>query len=324
MKLSEIITKKTRGITMKEPLLPATGRTFAVKRRRYRHPVTGILMILPSYSIYCIFVFLPVLVTIFFSFTNYDMYKTMEFVGFSNYRRMFLRDTVFLISVRNTFIYAAGVIIPQIVLGLIMAVILNRKIFGQRFHRVAFYMPHVTSMVSVAMVWLWIYDPAFGALNQILKSVGLQPQKWLFDLNLALPSIILMSIWKLIGYNMIIYLAGLQQIPQELYEAATVDGASDWHQFFRITVPMLAPTTFFLFVIASVQSFSVFEQVNVMTQGGPMNATTTIVHQIYEQAFSQFQMGYASAMAVFLLVITLILMTLNFQYGNRGADMEIG
>ena len=308
---------------MKE-LFGEASRHFRKPNRKYRHPITGLLMILPSYSIYLLFVFLPVLITIYLSFTNYDLYRTRDFVGLANYTRMFFKDPVFLTAVRNTFIYSSCVIIPEIAIGLVIAVILNRKLFGQRFHRVAFYMPQVTSMVSVSMVWLWIYDPALGALNQILKLIGLEPQRWLFDLNLALPSIILMSVWKLIGYNMIVYLAGLQQIPDELYEAATVDGASEIQQFRKITIPMLAPTTFFLFVVACVQSFSVFEQVNVMTQGGPMNATTTIVHQIYERAFTQFQMGYASAMAVFLLTITIILTAINFRSGNKGADLEIG
>ncbi len=290
-------------------------------KRKYRHP-GAYLMILPSYLIYVIFVFVPVMSTIYLSFTNYDLYKTRNFVALHNYIRMVI-DPVFLTAAKNTVVYSLFVIIPQLVIGLILAVVLNRKIIGQKFHRVAFYLPNVTSMVSISMVWLWLYDPTLGLLNQMLKAVGLPAQRWLFDLNLALPSIIIMSIWKLIGYNMIIYLAGLLQIPEQLYEAATVDGASAIKQFFTITIPMLKPTTFFLFVVACVQSFGVFDQVNIMTQGGPMNATTTIVHQIYERAFSEFQMGYASAMAVLLLVITITLTFVNFRYGNQGSDLEV-
>ncbi len=281
------------------------------------------LMILPSYLIYFIFVFIPIVITLYLSLTNYDLYKTCKFVGFANYLRL-VKDPVFLVAARNTFVYAIGVIIPQLIIGLILAVLLNRKVIGQRLHRIAFYMPNVASMVSISMVWLWIYDPTLGLLNQALKGFGIPAHSWLFDLKLALPCIIAVSLWKLVGYNMIIYLAGLQQIPEELYEAATVDGASAVRQFFTITIPMLKPTTFFLFVIACVQSFSVFDQVNVMTQGGPMNATTTIVHQIFARAFSQFQMGYASAMAAILLIVSISLTFTNFKYGNQGADLEAG
>ncbi len=290
------------------------------KTKNKRRSAGAFWMIFPSYLIYFVFVFIPLVITVYLSFTNYDLYKTRDFVGFANYIRL-VHDPNFLIAAKNTFIYAVFVIIPQIALGLVIAVLLNRKVFGQRFHRIAFYMPNVTSMVSISIVWLWIYDPTLGLFNQALKYVGLPGQRWLFDIKLALPSIILMSVWKLIGYNMIIYLAGLQQIPDYIYEAAKIDGASSIGQFFKITIPMLKPTTFFLFVIACVQSFSVFDQVNVMTQGGPLNATTTIVHQIFERAFSQFQMGYASSMGTVLLIICVTLTFTNFKYGNQGNDL---
>lgn len=279
-------------------------------------------MILPSYLIFLIFMFIPIVLTLIYSFTNYDFYKTMDFIGIHNFVRLF-KDPVFLIALRNTFIYSMCTIIPQIVFGLIMAVILNEKVFGQKFHRVALYIPYVASMVSISMIWMWIYDPALGILNQALMTLGFNPQKWLFNLNLALFSIIMMSVWKMVGYNMIIYLAALQQIPKQLYEAATIDGASKLQQFFKITIPMLKPTTFFLFVISCVISFNVFEQVNIMTSGGPMYATTTVVHQIYERAFTNFQMGYASSMALFLLIFTITITMLNFRYGKKGTDAGI-
>ena len=170
------------------------------------------------------------------------------------------------------------------------------------------------------MIWLWIFDPSAGILNQFVHLLGLPRRAWLYDVDRAMGSIVFMSIWKTIGYNMVIYLAGLQTIPIELYEAARVDGASKVRQFFRITIPMLRPTTFFLFVMACVNSFNVFDQINVMTQGGPMNATTTVVHQIYKRAFEQYQMGYASAMGVLLLVVTLVLTLLNFRWGSGGTN----
>lgn len=172
------------------------------------------------------------------------------------------------------------------------------------------------------MIWLWIYDPALGMLNQLVKLLGLKPQKWIYDPKLALFSIILMSVWKLIGYNMIIFLAALQQIPPPLYEAATIDGASIFQKFFRITVPMLAPTTFFLFVIACITSFNVFEQVNIMTAGGPLYATTTVVHQIYDRAFTYFQMGYAASMSCVLLIIMFLVAQRYFIHGLVTSGMK--
>jgi len=290
--------------------------------RRYKHQKAGLLMIMPTYSIFIVFMFIPLFMTIYYSLTNYDFYKTSEFIGFYNYYRL-TKDPVFLISLRNTFLYAAATIIPQISIGMIIAVVLNGKIIGQKFHRVAFYIPYVSSMVVISMIWIWIYDPSLGIMNQFLRALGIPPQKWLSNPNLALLSIIIMSIWKMIGYNMIIFLAALQQIPGHLYEAATIDGASALQKFFKITLPMISPTTFFLFVIGCIFSFNVFEQVNIMTSGGPMYSTTTVVHQIYERAFMTFQMGYASSMACILLLITMFLTFINFKYGNKSTDVGV-
>ena len=290
-----------------------------MKRKQY----VAYLLVLPSYLIYLLFVFVPIILLIYFSFTNYDFYKSLDFVGIENYAKLF-RDDMFVRSIGNTLIYSVFTITFQLTIGLVMAELLNQKVIGQRFHRIAFYLPNIVSMVAVSMVWLWIYDPILGFLNNLFRSVGLSPQKWLFDIQLALPSIIVMSIWKFIGYNMIIYLAGMQSIPDSLYEAAEIDGASGIQKFFRITIPMLRPITFFLFIIACIRSFNVFEQVNVMTGGGPMGATTTIVHQIYERAFATFEMGYACSMAVFILIVTLTFTVLNLKYGNQGTDTSVG
>ena len=290
-----------------------------MKRKQY----IAYLLVLPSYLIYLLFVFVPIILLIYFSFTNYDFYKSLDFVGIANYSKFF-RDNLFIQSIGNTLIYSVFTITLQLSIGLVMAELLNQKVIGQRFHRIAFYLPNIVSMVAVSMVWLWIYDPILGFLNNLFRLVGLPPQKWLFDIHLALPSIIVMSIWKFIGYNMIIYLAGMQSIPASLYEAAEIDGASGIQKFFRITIPMLRPITFFLFIIACIRSFNVFEQVNVMTNGGPMGATTTIVHQIYERAFATFEMGYACSMAVFVLIVTLTFTVLNLKYGNQGTDTSVG
>ncbi len=277
-------------------------------------------MVLPTYLVYFLFIFIPVVMTIWLGFTNNDLFTRSEFVGLANFVRLF-GDAVFLKALKNTAIYAFGTIIPQIVLALLLANSLNQRIPGRKTLRLAFYLPYVVSMVSVSMLWLWIYEPATGVLNQTMRSLGLPAMRWLYDQDLALASLIIMGIWKMTGYNMVIYLAGLQQIPAHLYEAADIDGASALSKFSRITVPLVQPTTFFLFVINTIQSFSVFEQVNIMTEGGPNNATTTIVHQLYTRGFEEFQMGYASSMGVFLLGLIFVLTVLNFRYGRQGYDL---
>ena len=277
-------------------------------------------MVLPTYLVYFLFIFIPVVMTIWLGFTNNDLFTRSEFVGLANFVRLF-GDAVFLKALKNTAIYSLGTIIPQIVLALLLANSLNQRIPGRKTLRLAFYLPYVVSMVSVSMLWLWIYEPATGVLNQTMRSLGLPAMRWLYDQDLALASLIIMGVWKMTGYNMVIYLAGLQQIPAHLYEAADMDGASALSKFSRITVPLVQPTTFFLFVINTIQSFSVFEQVNIMTEGGPNNATTTIVHQLYTRGFEEFQMGYASSMGVFLLGLIFVLTVLNFRYGRQGYDL---
>ena len=277
-------------------------------------------MVLPTYLVYFLFIFIPVVMTIWLGFTNNDLFTRSDFFGLANFVRLF-GDVVFLKALQNTAVYSLGTIIPQIVLALLLANSLNHGIPGRKTFRLAFYLPYVVSMVSVSMLWLWIYEPATGVLNQTMKSLGLPAMRWLYDQDLALTSLIVMGVWKMTGYNMVIYLAGLQQIPAHLYEAADIDGASTLSKFVRITVPLVQPTTFFLFVINTIQSFSVFEQVNIMTEGGPNNATTTIVHQLYTRGFEDFQMGYASSMGVFLLGLIFVLTVLNFRYGRQGYDL---
>lgn len=290
--------------------------------RKTRINVEAYSMIIPSYAIYLIFVLFPMILTIYYSFTNYDLYKTMDFIGLANYKFL-LKDQFFLKSVKNTIIYSIFTVLPPMVIGLLLAVVLNGDMFGKNICRASIYLPYVISMVSISMVWLWIYDPSYGILNTLMKALKLPQQSWLFNVRLALGSLIVMAVWRLLGYTMIIYLAGLQNIPRQLYEAARIDGASKLRQLFFITIPMLRPTTFFLFVVSIINSFNVFDQIKVMTDGHPMNATTTVVHQIYQRAFMNFKMGYASSMTVFLVIVTLALTLISFRYGRQGTDIEL-
>jgi ABC-type sugar transport system permease subunit len=199
-------------------------------------------------------------------------------------------------------------------LALFFALLLNQKIRGIVIFRTAYYLPVVTSTVASAVVWLWMYATDTGVFNQIMSMVGLPPQRWLNDITTALPSVMFMSVWGSVGYPIVIYLAALQGIPNHLYEAAEVDGAGTWHKFWGITLPLLKPTTFFIFVTSVISSFQVFGSVFVMTAGGPGYATTTLVHQIYLNAFKYLKMGYGAAQAFILFMIIFGLSMINWFF----------
>lgn len=279
-------------------------------------------MIFPAYAVFTLFVLIPVAMVIYYSFTNYNLYKNPDFIGLHNYIKAF-KDKDFLVSVKNTLLYSCLTLTLQLSLGLFLAVLLYRKSRLIPIFRTAIYLPHVLSMVCVSMVWLWIFDANFGLINNVLKFLGLPVQKWLLDPKLAMPCVIIVSVWKGMGYCMVIYLSGLTGVPASLYEAAELDGAGPIHKFGYITWPMLRPTTFFLVVTGIVNSFAVFEQVNILTNGGPLKKTTTVVHQIYQKAFLEFKMGYASALSVLLFAFSLLVTMLIFKKGNKGEDVDV-
>ncbi|MFB9277384.1 carbohydrate ABC transporter permease [Cohnella cellulosilytica] len=276
---------------------------------------SGYLFILPFYALFAYFLLIPIAEVIYYSFTDFNLFSGSKLVGLRNFDDM-LQDQVFWKAMRNTAVYFSFTLIPTMALGLLTAVLLNTTLIKTSWARALVFMPHIVSMVSVSMVWMWLYDPTYGLFNRVLSALGFNPVQWLLDPRTALPSVIAMSIWKGIGYNMIIFLAGLQGIPKDYYEAAEVDGAGRFRQFANITVPLLAPATFFLFVTGVINSFNVFEQINVMTSGGPVNSTTTMVHQIYLRAFTEFKMGYASAQSVALLCGVVLITALNYRFGG--------
>lgn len=278
----------------------------------------GYVLIAPFYMFLVVFVIVPILMNLYLSFTNYDL-TNMNWVGLKNYTNL-IHDSFFHISLKNTFVYTFFTLASTMGVGLMLALLLNRKLMGLSFLRTSFFMPHITSMVAVSMIWLWIYEPSHGLANTFLDALGLQKIQWLYEEAWAMPSIIFMSVWKFVGYNMVIYLAGLQSIPKHLYEAASVDGAGPVRQFVNVTIPMLAPVSFFLFITGLINNFNVFEQIQILTNGGPMNSTTTLVHQIYNRAFNEFQMGYAASLSMVLLVIIAVITIANFKYGNQSHD----
>lgn len=287
------------------------------KRRLDADPV-GYLLILPFYVFLIVFVLVPIAYNLFLSFTNYNM-STMQGVGFNNYKALFY-DRFFGIALKNTAVYAFFTLFLSVALGQLLAVLLNVKWLGIKWVRMSFFSPYVISMVAASMIWLWIYEPSHGILNTIIESVGLNRVEWLQDKKWAMPAVILTGVWKYLGYNTVVFLAGLQGISRDLYEAASVDGANRLQKYLHITVPRLLPVTFFLIVTGLINNFNVFEQIQIMTDGGPLNSTTTLVHQIYSRAFQDFLIGYAAAMSMALLFLVALLTAANFWYGSRAEE----
>lgn len=279
------------------------------------------LLISPYLIIYVVFILVPLVWVLFLSFTNYSAMNPGEWVGLENYRRM-LADNTFFFALRNTGLYWIFTVIPGMAIGLIVANFLSLKLKATPLFRGLIYLPGVMSGVGVAMTWLWLYDPRNGPINKVLEILGITGRDWLSDPAFALPAIIIVGIWIGIGFSMIIYLAGLQGIPEQLYEAASIDGASNLRQFFIIKIPLLKPITFFLFIINTITSFQVFDIVYIMTNGGPANRTTTIVNEIVKRGFEDFAMGYASALAICLLVITLLFTVVNYWFNSKESDLS--
>ena len=278
-----------------------------------RNARTAYLMIAPFFILFFVFVLLPILANFMFSLTNFNL-VSMKFVGLKNYIRMF-SDKLLHKAIWNTVVYAFFNVFLIIVLSFILAVLLNRAGKAIKFARACMFLPYVTSMVAVAMIWLWLYDPNGGIFNRVLVALGFEPVNWLLQSSTAMGSIIVMSVWKNLGYNMVLFLAGLQGVPSSHYEAAALDGASKFQQVIHITIPQMKHVFFLVLVTNLVSSFNVFESVNVMTKGGPLNSTTTIVHQLYTRSFSEYQIGYGSAIAIMLSLILLVGMV--FLYRNN-------
>ncbi|GMU96122.1 carbohydrate ABC transporter permease [Ignavibacterium album] len=279
---------------------------------------TVIFFLAPAVSAIFIFFFIPVIAAFIISFTDFDIYtlgdlSTLRFIGFDNYAKL-LNDELFWTSLENTFYFVVVAGPLSIAVSLSAALLLNSKLtkFKSLF-RLAYFLPVVTTLVAVAIVWRFIYHPNFGILNFFLGLVGINPIDWLGDPFWAMPSIIILAVWKNFGYNMIIFIAGLQNIPDELYEAADIEGASALQKFRHITLPMLAPTTIFVSIITMIGYFQLFAEPYVMTQGGPLNKTLSIVQYMYQEGFRWWNMGYSASIAFVLFVIIFIGTLIQFR-----------
>jgi multiple sugar transport system permease protein len=246
----------------------------------------------------------PMIQSLYYSFTRYDVLTPPRWVGVENYARIFATDELFWKSLVNT-AYYVGVSVPlRLVIALFLAILLNQKVRGMSVFRTLFYLPTVTAMIAVATLWQWAFEPAFGIINNALKVFGIKGPAWLGDPAWAMPAIIIVACWQ-VGQQMLIFLAGLQSVPVQLYEVAELDGTPWWRRFLGVTLPLLSPIVFFNMVVGVIQSFQVFAKIYIMTGGGPVNSTEVYVMYLYRRAFTYLEMGYGSALAWILLVIIL-------------------
>ncbi len=288
------------------------------------------LFLLPSFLGFLIFVVLPVLASLWLSFVDWNLLTPPKFVGFQNYVLLLTRDSVFRKVAWNTVYFMVTLVPLQLAFGLGLAVALNQQIRGRLFYRVIFFMPVVTTIVAGAIIFQFLLNRDFGLFSNAIWKLaewtgwGIQPPDFLNSSQWSKPSVILLTLWKNVGFTMVIYLAALQGVPQELYDAANVDGASSWQRFRNVTLPLVSPTTFFLFVIQMIGAFQLFTEAFVMTRGGPAQSTLTVVYYIYQNAFEFQKMGKASAIAWFLFIFIFLFTFFQTRMQRRWVHYEAG
>ncbi len=265
----------------------------------------GLLFVLPALVGTFIFIIIPIFCSFLLSFTNWDLLNEITFAGFDNYKAV-LSEPEFLQILINTFVYAISTTFFAVIIPLFIASALNTKIRGSEVYKTIYFLPFITPAVVIAIVWSWIFDPNIGLVNTLFKT----HLTWLFDTRLAMPVLIFVSVWKLIGYNVVLFLTGFSTINQNVYEAAKIDGAGENEIFWNITVPLLKPTIYFVTLVTAISSFQIFDLIYVMTSGGPDNSTNVIVYSVYKYAFEYFDIGKSCALAYILFVIIFILAAL--------------
>ncbi len=294
---------------------PSNPEPRKAKTPRRKSDLSSALAFLsPTLLVLSAFVFFPVVFSLYLSFHSWNMFSsTAPYVGLGNYSAI-VQNPEFWLVLKNTAVYTLGTVPLNMMISLAIASFLNKKLAGKRLLRTAFFAPVIMSSVAAAVIWRWVYEPSFGLLNYCLSWFGIPAVNWLNNPTSAMFALIVMGVWKTFGFNMVLFSAGLQGIPDHYYEAAQIDGAGRWRQFWNITVPLLSPTTFFVLVMSVIGSFQVFDTVYVLTSGGPLNSTKVLVFYLYEQAFKFFDMGYASAVAYLLFAIVFILTLLQIRY----------
>jgi len=303
---------------MTQPAQTAPSEPRAPRRRRpWRNTLIGWSFILPNFLGFALFTLVPVLAAFALAFMDWDSYSTPEWVGLDNFERLW-GDENFHVALRNTIYYAVGHIPLTMIAALALAMALNRKLRGVEFFRTAAFFPYVTSLVAVAVVWNMLFNPTAGPVNLFLETIGISdPPRWTASTDWAMPAVIITSVWRDMGYYMVLFLAGLQTIPREYYEAAKVDGANAWHRFWSITLPSLRPTTFFVLVMLTIQSFKVLDLIVVMTDGGPGRSTLVLAQLVYREGIREGQFGYSSAIALVLFLIVFLVTVIQFRINER-------
>ncbi len=271
----------------------------------------GIFFVLPALIGTFIFIVIPIFCSFGLSFTEWDLLNEIKFVGLENYKSVFTEPVFFQILI-NTLVYAICTTIFAVAIPLVIASILNTKLRGAEWFKTIYFIPFITPAVVIAIVWGWIFDPNIGAINTLFHT----HLNWLFDTRLAMPVLIFVSVWKLIGYNVVLFLTGFSTINQNVYEAAKIDGAGEKETFFKITLPLLKPTTYFVTLVTAISSFQIFDLIYVMTEGGPHDSTNVIVYSIYKYAFEYFDIGKSCALAYILFIVIFVLTLLQKRKSN--------
>lgn len=286
-----------------------------------KEAIAAYLFVLPGFLGFLAFMVIPIIISFGISLYEWELLVPPRFVGIANYKAL-LSDKLFLAVLKNTLYYVLGVVPVNIVLALAMALWLNQKLRFIAFYRSAIFLPVVTLTVAVSLIFKWMYEPHVGLINAALGFLGIKGPLWLGSADWAMPALIIMNVWKGFGYNMVLFLAGLQSIPASVYEAAAIDGAGRWAKFRYVTLPLLSPTTFFATVMTIISSFQIFDAARVMTNGGPVNATNTIVLYIFQNGFEYFKMGYASAIAWVLFATLFVLTVLQMRFQRQWVHYE--
>ena len=287
------------------------------KRSEVRNLGAVLLFVLPALIPLFIFWIYPILRSVWLSFTDWDfMTPDYNFIWFKNYTSL-LKDSRFYEALWNTLVFTAGTLFPTIIGGLGLALLLRRNFKGSGVFKFVLFSPWITPTVAISIVWTWIFREDGGLANQILGLFGLPALKWISSSDTAMLSVIIVTVWRSLGYAMIFYLSALEKVPEELYEASALDGAKPWRQFLDMTLPGISPTTFFLMIITMVNSLQAYDQIQILTQGGPSGSTRTLLYMYYQLGFQEFKMGQATATAVIMIIITVILSLAQFTASKK-------
>ncbi len=297
--------------------MTVTEEIMRKKAYQTRQIASIFVFVLPALIPLLVFWIYPIIRSIWISFTDWDfMTPTYHIVFFKNYISLF-KDARFYNALWNTLVFTVGTLAPTIIIGLMLAVFLQKPFLGSGVMKFILFSPWVTPTVAISIVWTWIFQPDDGLANLVLSLAGLPALKWISSSQTAMLSVIIVTVWKSMGYAMIFYLSALEKVPQELYEASALDGAGKWKQFVTITLPSISPTTFFLMIITMVNSLQAYDQIQILTQGGPSGSTRTLLYMYYQLGFKEFKMGQATAVATVMIVITVVLSLIQFGASKK-------